>query len=268
MRKKFLKPLILAFAAIIVASCASIYNGTSQEITVNSNVSGALVELNGVELGYTPFRGKIKRGKTSRIKVSKSGYLAGDVELIKKRDENGLMIGNAVLGLVTFGTPFFAKAYYENFYGYPERKRDYEDRASRGETGMSEEVPRNEAVMYIDFGILAGATAFVPSVFTDLSTGASWEYSPSSYYVQLKEVGQPSSDYSNELSIRYFATMNHSQIAIDAGSNGEYAEALANIMEVKMDSEAARQSINEALEESKGDQVMFGDALMERFRRQ
>jgi len=267
MRKKSLKPLVLAFGVIFYAGCATIVKGTSQDICIDSNVPGALVELDGVELGYTPFKGKIKRGKEARIKVSKSGYLAGDIEVRKKRDESTIMSGNVILGLVTGGIPFFAGAYDEHFYRYPKRKQDYDDRRNSGETDMSEEPPRDETFNYIYSGVLAGATVFVPSVLTDLSTSASWEYSPSSYYIQLKEVGQPSSDYSNELSIRYFATMNHSQIAIDAENNGEYAEALANIMEVKMDGEAARQGINEALEKSKGNQVMFGDALMERFRR-
>jgi len=264
MRKKLLKSLVLVFCVILFASCATIIRGKYREITIESNIPGALVELNGVELGYTPFRGKVGRGGI--IKVSKPGYFAKDFEVTKKINNKAFTGGNIGLGFAA-ASPYFLAGLYENFVDYPKRKREYEERESRGETEISEFPPSNDAPMYFLIGQVAAATAFGIFASIDMSTGASWEYRPSSYYVQLKEVGQPSSDYFNEFSIRYFATMNHSQIAMDAGSNGEYAEALANIMEVKMDGEAARQGINEALEESKGDQVMFGDALMERFRR-
>jgi len=235
-------------------------------------VPGALVEVDGVELGYTPFKGKIKIGKMGRVKVSKPGYFAGEIEVKKEENYKDLIGGNISLGFAS-ASPYFFAAFRENFYDYPERKREYEeyqDRVNRGETEASESgpaKPHNDAPLYFFSGVAFAATFAGYFASTDLSKSSTWKYSPSSYYVQLKEIGQSNSDYSDELSIRYFATMNHSQIAIDAGNNGEYAEALANIMETKMDSAAARQGINEALEESKGNQVMFGDALMERFRR-
>jgi hypothetical protein len=268
--KKLLKWLALAFGTVLFACCASITKGGKyQEIAVTSNIPGALVEIDGVELGYTPFKGIIKKGRAKRIiKVSKSGYFASEIDVAKKIDEKSFISGNIGLGLGIGGVPYTIGGIYENFIGYPKRKKDYENRHSSGETAVSEEVPQNDAPLYFMTGVIGAVELFTFFTSTDMSTSAAWEYSPSSFYVQLKEIGQSSSDYSNELSIRYFATMNHSQIAIDAGkNNGEYAEALANIMEIKMDGEAARQGINEALEESKGNQVMFGDALMERFRR-
>jgi hypothetical protein len=259
----------ILFFCLFFAGCATITKGGKyQEITVDSNTPGAIVEVDGVELGYTPFKGIIKKDREKRtIKVSKPGYFASDIEIAKKRDNKTFYKGNISLGLGISGAPFFAGGMYENFVDYPNRKKDYEERINRGEISVFQ--PHNYASVYFLSGTLAAAELFGLFVLTDMTTGASWEYSPSSYYVQLKEIGQSNSDFSNELSIRYFATMNHSQIAIDAGeNNGEYAEALANIMETKMDRDAARQGINEALEKSKGNQVMFGDALMERFRRQ
>jgi len=264
--KKCAKLFVLALSITLFVSCATLNKRKNQEITINSNVPGALVEVDGVELGYTPFKGKIKIDKIGRVKVSKPGYFAGEIEVRKEENGTDYMNGNIGLGFIS-ASPFFIAGLRENFYDYPRRKKDYEDRANRGETALSEPEPKNNVLLYFYTGGLAVPTFAGIFALTDLSTSSTWKYSPSSYYVQLKEIGQSNSDYSNELSIRYFATMNHSQIAIDAGNNGEYAEALANIMETKMDSIAARQSINEALEESKGNQVMFGDALMERFRR-
>jgi len=267
MREKFLKPLVLALSAALFASCATLNKGKNQELTINSNVPGAIVELDGVELGYTPFKGKIKINKIGRVKVSKPGYVAGEFEVKKEDNDKDFIRGNVSLGFASAFPPYFAAGLDECSVDYPNRKADYENRKIKGEIGLSEREPRNNTDLIFFTGTAAtGALAGFSSLI-DLSTSANWKYSPSSYYVQLKEIDQYNSDYLDELAIRYFATMNHSQIAMDAGSNGEYAEALANIMEVKMDSAAARQGINEALEESKGDQVMFGDALMERFRR-
>ncbi|MDR0515427.1 MAG: PEGA domain-containing protein [Fibromonadaceae bacterium] len=255
---------MLVFSLLFFAGCASVTRGSYQEITVESNVPGALVELNGVELGYTPFRGKIKRDKAGQIKVSKPGYLVGNILISKKQNYNTISSGNMGLGLGA-GSPFFTSGFKEDAQ-YRKRKSDYENRKERGETRVSEVEPTNFSFSYFVSGVFVASSMFGFMASTDLSTSASWEYSPSSFYVQLKEIEQSNSNYSEELSIRYFATMNHSQVAIDAG-NGEYKEALENLMETKMDSEAAKQSINEALETSKGSQVLFGDALIERFRR-
>ena len=105
------------------------------------------------------------------------------------------------------------------------------------------------------------------STTTDWATGACWLYDPSSYYVSLQRNEQSNLDYSNELAIRKFAMINHSQIAIDAGKNGgEYTDSLADLMRSKMDKETAMLNIQDALEKSKGNQVIFGDELIEFFR--
>jgi hypothetical protein len=261
--KIFVKLLIFSLC-FFFAGCATITKGTSQTITIDSNVPGALVELDGVELGYTPFTGKIKKGKERRIKVSKPGYIAGDIEM--KKTKEGYASGNMLIGFGA-GSPFFVSSTYESFTGYPNRKAEHEDKKSRGENEVSVG-PIDGTITYLAFGASASIGAFTIASSIDGLSSAAWEYSPSSYYVQLKEEGQSSLDYSNELAIRYFATVNHSQIAIDAGeNNGEYSNALADLMEVNMEREAARQSINEALEQSKGNQVVFGDELIGRFRR-
>ena len=122
-----------------------------------------------------------------------------------------------------------------------------------------------------DFDILCGIVANSSSnsstgTTTDLITGAFWVYNPSSIYVQLQPLTGSNIEFQNELLIRKFAMMNHSQIAIDAGTNGgEYIDALADLMKSKMDKETAMLSINDALEKSKGDQLAFGNELIEQF---
>jgi len=84
MRKNFLKPFILAFAAILFAGCASITKGKYQEITVESNVPGVIVEL-----GYTPFNGKIKK--------SKEAARQGINEALEESKGNQVMFGDALI---------------------------------------------------------------------------------------------------------------------------------------------------------------------------
>jgi hypothetical protein len=231
--KKFLKPFALVLSTILFASCATITKGTSQEVTINSNVPGALIELNGTEIGRTPFTGKIKKHKKEFLKVSKSGYVTGDLWLNGKKHYVASSIGNAAIGAAIGIPSYFALMEVSSTAG-----------ATTG-------------------GALVAAIAFAMGTSMDGRNRAAWEYSPSSYYVQLQAEEQSSLDFSYEVAIRYFATVHRSQIAIDAGkNNGEYAEALANIMEAKISKEAARQGINEALEKSKGNQIAFADELM------
>jgi hypothetical protein len=102
---------------------------------------------------------------------------------------------------------------------------------------------------------------------TDLATGAIWQFSPTSFFVNLRPIVQSQFDFERESRIRYFAMMNHSQIAIDSYSeNGEFLLTLAYLMSDNMTQDHAIQSIQEALTVSKGNQVVFGEELINSFR--
>jgi hypothetical protein len=234
--KNIFEPFALVFSVIFFMGCATIIKGTNQEVTINSNVPDALIELNGVEIGRTPFTGKIKKHKREFLKVSKPGYITGDLWLNGEKRYVASSLGNAALGAVI---------------GVPSYLALLEVSSTAGATTGA---------------AVVAAIAFAMGTSMDGRNRAAWEYSPSSYYVQLQAEEQVNLDFSNEVAIRYFATLNHSQIAIDAG-NGEYANALASLMEAKMNGEAARQGINEALEASKGNQIAFADELMYFFTR-
>lgn len=72
--------LALALAALLTG-CASIISGTSQAVTIDSNVQGASVSIEGNIVGQTPFSGKIPRKRESVALVSKPGYTAQPVVL-------------------------------------------------------------------------------------------------------------------------------------------------------------------------------------------
>ena len=63
-----------AVLTAFVSSCATIISGTSQAITIDSNVDGATVHFEGNVVGTTPFTGKVPRKKEAVATVTKDGY--------------------------------------------------------------------------------------------------------------------------------------------------------------------------------------------------
>jgi len=77
------KKLILLGLIICTSSCATIFTGTSEQINIDSNVKGATVEFDGVEMGETPFTYKVKKSFDGTIKVSADGYDSKSFQLMK-----------------------------------------------------------------------------------------------------------------------------------------------------------------------------------------
>ncbi|MFA6165874.1 MAG: PEGA domain-containing protein [Gemmatimonadaceae bacterium] len=68
----------------MVSGCATLIGGTSQTLTVNSNVAGAEVYLNQTFLGKTPLTAEVKRGQTGVLKVNAAGYQPYAIAINKK----------------------------------------------------------------------------------------------------------------------------------------------------------------------------------------
>ncbi len=75
------KTILALSLAALLTGCASIISGTSQAVTIDSNVQGATVAIEGNVVGQTPFSGKIPRKRESVALVSKPGYTAQPVVL-------------------------------------------------------------------------------------------------------------------------------------------------------------------------------------------
>jgi len=65
---------LLVLGSILLAGCATIISGTSQAVSIDSNISGATVSVEGSQVGVTPFSGKIPRKRESVAVISKPGY--------------------------------------------------------------------------------------------------------------------------------------------------------------------------------------------------
>ena len=68
--------LVLITAILGMSGCSTVLNSSSQMVTVNSNVDGAYVFVNGKKVGQTPFSAKIKRANDTVIEVKKRGYIS------------------------------------------------------------------------------------------------------------------------------------------------------------------------------------------------
>jgi hypothetical protein len=73
--------LLLPSLLLIGSSCATILTGTSQAVSIDSNVQGASVIIDGNQVGVTPFNGKIKKQQEAVATIRKEGYAQQSVTL-------------------------------------------------------------------------------------------------------------------------------------------------------------------------------------------
>ena len=95
-----LKTLVKGCGAILLTlqltSCATIINGTTQRIPVDSNPQGATVCVNGNVEGCTPTTIEVKRKRDHLLTLSKEGYQTESFQL--QHVLSGAVAGNLVAG--------------------------------------------------------------------------------------------------------------------------------------------------------------------------
>ncbi len=95
--KKVLLFLVVVLVVAGISGCATIIQGTSQDISFNSNVKGAEVTVNGVVVGKTPVVAHLKKkSKHAVIVISKEGYKTK--KLLLRSKTTGWFWGNILLG--------------------------------------------------------------------------------------------------------------------------------------------------------------------------
>ncbi|MCB0739165.1 MAG: PEGA domain-containing protein [Bacteroidetes bacterium] len=80
---------------LLLISCATITKGSNQLFTVNCNVDGAQVLIDGIEVGVTPFAGEVKKNQ-KMLTVQKAGYKTYSAALSKNIE--GAFWGNIITG--------------------------------------------------------------------------------------------------------------------------------------------------------------------------
>ncbi|QQE12753.1 PEGA domain-containing protein [Planctomycetota bacterium] len=87
--------LLCAIIVFLQTGCATIMSGTSQEVLISTEPSGATVVLNDMTM-ETPAKFTLKRSETYVAEISKPGYHTTQVKLEKSM--NGWIFGNIVFG--------------------------------------------------------------------------------------------------------------------------------------------------------------------------
>ncbi|HEV8380559.1 MAG TPA: PEGA domain-containing protein [Gemmatimonadales bacterium] len=87
---------LAVFAPLVVAACATIMHGTSQQVGIASQPSGATVAVDNQTVGTTPVAAKLSRKNQHRISVTLAGYQP--YEMVTTRKTSGWVWGNIVFG--------------------------------------------------------------------------------------------------------------------------------------------------------------------------
>ncbi|MGH7529365.1 MAG: PEGA domain-containing protein [Gemmatimonadales bacterium] len=68
----------------VVAACATIMHGTSQEVPISSQPTGASVTVDGNLIGTTPVGAKLSRKSSHRIVLTLEGYQPFEIMTTRK----------------------------------------------------------------------------------------------------------------------------------------------------------------------------------------
>lgn len=88
--------LSILVLAIVSSGCATILDGSSQPVNIDSSPHGARIYVNGIEVGTTPLSMLMKRSKSTMILAKKNGY--EDQQLALQAKINNTFWGNILTG--------------------------------------------------------------------------------------------------------------------------------------------------------------------------
>jgi hypothetical protein len=80
----------------MVLACATIMHGSSQEVGISSQPTGATITVDGLSTGKTPVTAKLSRKDIHRVAITLEGYQP--FEITTTRKTSGWVWGNIVFG--------------------------------------------------------------------------------------------------------------------------------------------------------------------------
>ena len=96
MKKDKLLIKIFLVLLLFLVGCATIMQGTKQQIGISSNPSGAKVIIDGNTFGNTPLTAELSRKDNHIVKIELNGFLPYETTLTKK--VSGWVAGNIIFG--------------------------------------------------------------------------------------------------------------------------------------------------------------------------
>lgn len=98
-RKSVVIALVFIFVAVLVVSatgCATIINGSNQNVKITSKPKAANVTIDGKMKGQTPYVAKLRRKDSHIIVIEMGGY--EPFEMLIEKKLSGWVFGNIVIG--------------------------------------------------------------------------------------------------------------------------------------------------------------------------
>jgi hypothetical protein len=104
--------LSVLVTVFLVTGCATVINGTNQNVWVASEPPGATVVVDNVPEGETPLRLELKRRRTHLVRLERDGYKP--YEVLLNRDTSDWVWGNIIVccGLIGMGVDAMTGAFY------------------------------------------------------------------------------------------------------------------------------------------------------------
>lgn len=115
MKSEYLS-VVLMVASLPLAGCATVLNGTSQDVAFNSEPQGAVIALATGQNCVTPCSFSMRRGDDSRVDISKPGFQPVSVYIQSRTGGStfGNIIAGGVIGAVVDGSNGAANHLYPN----------------------------------------------------------------------------------------------------------------------------------------------------------
>ena len=103
--------LIIIFSTF-TSSCSLIINGTTDKMLINSTPQGAIIYIDGKEVGLTPKNLELERGDDYLIEIKLKGYQSFQIMAISK--ESPWVLGNLISwGLIGLLVDILSGASYD-----------------------------------------------------------------------------------------------------------------------------------------------------------
>jgi hypothetical protein len=89
-------PWLLLLVTAGTMACATIINGSSQDVAISSTPTGARVTLDGREYGVTPVVASLARKKKHTVRIDLEGFAPHELQL--NQSVSGWIAGNILFG--------------------------------------------------------------------------------------------------------------------------------------------------------------------------
>ena len=96
MKFKVIINMIAMSSVLLTQGCATVLNGTTQNIGISSQPTGANVTIDNVAYGVTPLFANLKRGSEHIVTIEMPGYEKSQLTLTKS--VSGWVWGNVIIG--------------------------------------------------------------------------------------------------------------------------------------------------------------------------